>query len=948
MDRKTAALELPETNISSSVALFYKAVLEAAKMFIPRARRRDYQPYWTPEFDNFNKALDQAREKMESSPTNANVEAHSKAKAQYTRARTQGTRNSWHDKTASLNMEKDTTGLWNLTRALNNDNPSKSKPAIEANKELIREKRAANVFADLYREQRTTHVVRERIKQVRKETENIILTSHGEERDCSTTDPFSMNKLKDAFKKLKSKKAPGPDGITGEMLKHLEACSRAVLLKIFNHSLMKGVVPAVWKEAIIIPVPEKGKDKKNPRSYRPISLLSCVGKLLERIVNRRLIGHLESNSVLSPTQTGYRKFRSTEDQLAYLAQNIEDAFQEKNVLAVFFDLSNAFDKVWKEGLLVKLLRNGVRCKMYMWIQHFLFARTTRVKLDGILSKKVCLREGVPQGGVLSPTRFLVYINDILTTISKRVSNTLHADDLAVWNASEHTTTATYRIQEAISSINKWTLDWDLEINISKTNSTLFSLSTSEEQIKLRLNDGIVPQTDTTTFLGVKLDTRLTWKPQIEKMERSSLQKLALMRNLTGTTLGADSSILAKVYTATVRPTMEYASTTWGTAAMTNKNRLDKVQNMALRVRLGAMKTTPVHVMEKTANVEPLERRRSLKILIQGEKLRRLPSHPLHTNLAQLTKNRLRRQSLNHQYKELSRTHQDIVAVPTELLTDPAWTPDRDADIQTSLSVPGITSKEQLPGELRNLTLALIADRFPHNVWTRVYTDGSAEEGMKIGGSGVYIKYPDGNTTSLSVPGGLQCSNYRAEILAICTAAEHLLESGKNMGNIAIFTDSLSTLQALNSADPDQKILGLHSSLAKLTAQHSVSLQWVPAHVGLTGNETADRLAKIGSQALQTQNPVTYREAKTFLHSRYTGDWKKENGGYQAHLDPIWRLEQAQQTTIFHLRTGHCGLSAHLKRIGISDTSLCECVQGDQTPDHVLQSCPIYTERRQLT
>ena len=418
----------------------------------------DYQPYWTPELDNLHKALDQAREKMESSPTSANVEAHSKAKAQYTRARTQATRNSWHEKTASLNMEKDMTGLWNLTRALSNDYPSKSKTVIEANNELITEKRAANVFADLYQEQSTTHVARERIKEVREETENIILSSYGEERDCSMTGPFSTKEVKDALKKMKTKKAPGPDGITGEMLKHLGACSRAVLLKIFNHSWIKGVAPAVWKEAIVIPVSKKGKDRKNPRSYRPISLLSCVGKLLERMINRRLINHLESNNVLSPTQTGYRKHRSTEDQLAHLAQNIEDAFQEKRkVLAVFFDLSNAFDKVWKEGLLVKLLRTGVRSKMCMWIQHFLFARTARAKLDDIFSKKVCLREGVLQGGVLSPTLFLVYIDDILTTLSKKVSNTLNADDLAIWNASEHTTTATYRIQEAISDVSKWTI-----------------------------------------------------------------------------------------------------------------------------------------------------------------------------------------------------------------------------------------------------------------------------------------------------------------------------------------------------------------------------------------------------------------------------------------------------------------------------------------------------------
>ena len=177
--------------------------------------------------------------------------------------------------------------------------------------------------------------------------------------------------------------------------------------------------------------------------------------------------------------------------------------------------------------------------------------------------------------------------------------------------------------------------------------------------------------------------------------------------------------------------------------------------------------------------------------------------------------------------------------------------------------------------------------------------------MKSGGSEVYIRYPDGDTTSYSVPGGLQYSSYRAEILATWTAAEYLLESGEKMGNVAIFTDTLSTLQALNSADPDQMIQGLHFSFAKLTVQFSVSLQWVLAHLGLTGNKTADRLANIGSQAPQTQNLVTYREAKTLLHSWYNGDWKKENGGYQAHFDPFWSLEQAQQTTIFHLHTVHC-------------------------------------------
>ena len=119
-------------------------------------------------------------------------------------------------------------------------------------------------------------------------------------------------------------------------------------------------------------------------------------------------------------------------------------------------------------------------KMYMWIQHFLQTRTAGVKLDGNLSTKVCCHEAAPQGCVLSPILFLVYTNHILT-ITKEVYNTLHIDDLAIWNVSEHTTTATYRIQEVNSGVNKWTLDWDVEINIGKTNSTLSPLSTSKEQ-----------------------------------------------------------------------------------------------------------------------------------------------------------------------------------------------------------------------------------------------------------------------------------------------------------------------------------------------------------------------------------------------------------------------------------------------------------------------------------
>ncbi|KAK7114739.1 hypothetical protein V1264_000745 [Littorina saxatilis] len=153
----------------------------------------------------------------------------------------------------------------------------------------------------------------------------------------------------------------------------------------------------------MIPVLKKGKNKTKTLSYRTISLTSCVCKTMERIVNQRLQLYLESESIIVPEQAGFRQHRSTEDQTTHLSQVIEDAYQAQKVtLATFIDLQKAFDKVWKDGLLVKLLRSGVKGNMYQWTKSYLHNRKARVLVDGHCGRKVLLRQGVPQGGVLSP------------------------------------------------------------------------------------------------------------------------------------------------------------------------------------------------------------------------------------------------------------------------------------------------------------------------------------------------------------------------------------------------------------------------------------------------------------------------------------------------------------------------------------------------------------------
>ena len=206
--------------------------------------------------------------------------------------------------------------------------------------------------------------------------------------DNCMSQPITMKEIEAAIKQLKCKKAPEPDGVTHDMIKHLRPAHKKTLIELFNESWKNGTVPALWgKKATIIPIHSKGKDKKDPSD--PISLLSCLGKLLEQAINRRSISFLEEQKILSPKQTRCREHRSTEDQLTLISQEIENAFQEKKkVVSVLFDLTKAFDKVWREGLPLKILQSGVSVRMYRQIRCFLHHRSARVKLDGHLSKSV--------------------------------------------------------------------------------------------------------------------------------------------------------------------------------------------------------------------------------------------------------------------------------------------------------------------------------------------------------------------------------------------------------------------------------------------------------------------------------------------------------------------------------------------------------------------------------
>lgn len=415
--------------------------------------------------------------------------------------------------------------------------------------------------------------------------------------------------VSDIIGTLNINKAVGPDCISNRMLVSVKDVISNPLSILFNKSLRQKLFPNNWKTAHVIPLFKKG-DKSLTSNYRPVSLLSCVSKVFEKIIFKHVYNHLRDQNLLYKYQSGFIPGHSTNHQLVELYHNILSALDKKLLTSVTFaDISKAFDTVWIKALLYKLEKYGIKGDLLSWFKNYLSNRTQCVTIKNAISQSGNLHAGVPQGSVLGPLLFLIFINDIPDGMVG--FGRLFADDTSIGHSENDVNVLRSQVNNDLSYLNDWSSKWQIRFNPNKTDIIVFNLQGHEFDIEFKFGDIPLNPVKTHTHLGVVLSSDCRWNKHIDKIIESASKQLNILRKLK---FKLSRLQLEKIYLTFIRPRLEYASEVWDNCGFINSDRLEKVQLEAARIVTGLPAFASLDSLYAETGWDKLKTRRTVKKL----------------------------------------------------------------------------------------------------------------------------------------------------------------------------------------------------------------------------------------------------------------------------------------------------------------------------------------------
>jgi hypothetical protein len=370
---------------------------------------------------------------------------------------------------------------------------------------------------------------------------------------------------------LDTSKAIGYDDMSPRVLKECAAELAPSLCEIFNRSLSQGKLPLDWLKANVIPVFKKN-DRESVENYRPVSLLSIPSKVLERCIFNRVFPHIKDK--LHPLQHGFIKGRSTATQLLQVFHEVSAILDNAGQIdMVYLDFSKAFDSVSHTLLLHKLQNFGIHGKLHAWTRAYLSSRLQRVTVEGHNSDWLPVISGVPQGSILGPMLFLLYIND-MPNVASSCAVALFADDSKVYKRINSVEDCML-LQKDLDSLVQWSETWELRFHPSKCQVLSVTRGKNPAKFNYSMNGTSLEIVPSIKDLGVDIASTLTWDLHIKKIIAKANSKMGMIKRTVG--YNAPSKVTLPLYTTLVRSNLEYCSVLWSGTSRHNISYLERVQ-----------------------------------------------------------------------------------------------------------------------------------------------------------------------------------------------------------------------------------------------------------------------------------------------------------------------------------------------------------------------------------
>lgn len=756
-------------------------------------------------------------------------------------------------------------------------------------------------------------------------------------------DILNVELWNDILSKKKKSSAPGPDGLSYEILKSLKPEVRNNIIRDLNRIWKGGRVDANMNKIKVIAIPKPGKNPEQIDNLRPISMLNCSLKIINAAVLAQLNLFVQQNTILPATSFGFRKHSSTTSCLNYVINSVNMIKRDGKVAgAIFIDLSSAYNTVKTEILEATLHEYGIPIELTNWIINFLRNRTIQMQVGNKLVER-SIDDGLPQGDVLSPLLFNIYTAQLHSIVIDGVVLIQYADDFMAIVAGKNREEVQCRAQMFLDTFKAKSEQLQLKINESKTKVMLFQRN--RKSLKLKIGDMVLETVNTHKYLGLTVDRSLSFGAHIREVKRNASDRINMLKVVSATRSGGHPQTLNMLYNAIVRSYLDYGASIYANSANSNLEKLTTINNTCLRKITGCSKTTPINSLCAIASQPPLQFRRKLtaaKEIIRHvqyqspvwSQLRKLDDHDSR-DVEKLTFQERIFEKYKHIFTKTScsvqvQQNSSYIRVESEL-DDKPW-----------------HKKCTSTKTLKQLALGRLHSQYKDH--RKIYTDASKDDAQC--GVGVF---DDRTKFKLSFKLENTVCTMSAELEAILIALQYMERN--NIEGAVILTDSKSGCEFIKSQLEEVERCEIIQIIVEKAMRQRTCIQWIPGHVGLAGNEIADSLAKAGLHSnVIANNRLLPQDAYNWIKNDVFADLQQWYVNYtqelgkgrkffkiQTGINPTsWfhnlPLNNSETRTLNRLLAGHDFSPYWLSKLKIKDDLYCDYCDCLNTSEHIIFEC----------